>query len=95
LDQSLLTITSLQEDPTIQQLEAKTWQLQQAYDNVRGTSQMITLTQHLTGMNEVEAVKEQVDVAHQKEAMLKARIQPWLKEAFLVTAKIGEKLTQM
>jgi len=36
-----------------------------------------------------------VDVACKKEAMLKASIQPWLEEAFLVTAIIEEKLAQM
>lgn len=43
-------------------------------------------------MKEAQALKEQVDVACQKEAVLKVRIQPWLEEAFTVTATINGKL---
>jgi len=46
-------------------------------------------------LREAEALKEQVDVARQKEAVLKECIQPWLKEAFAVTAKIEGQLAQM
>lgn len=43
LDQSLIMITSLQEDPTLQQLETKERELQQACDNVKGTMQMVAI----------------------------------------------------
>ena len=46
-------------------------------------------------MREAQALKAQVDAAHQKEAMLKERIQPWLDEAFVVTANIEGKLAHM
>jgi len=36
-----------------------------------------------------------VDVARQKEAILKVRIQLWIDEAFRITAYIKGKLTQM
>lgn len=44
---------------------------------------------------EAQALKEQVDAACQKEVGLKARIQPWIKEAFTGTAMIEENLAQM
>lgn len=34
LDQSLITLTSLQDDPMLQKLETEAWELQQAYDNI-------------------------------------------------------------
>jgi len=40
-------------------------------------------------------LKEKVDAACQKEAILKACIQHWIDEAFLITAAIEGKLTQM
>jgi len=46
-------------------------------------------------MRGAQALKAEVDVTHQKEAMLKERIQPWLEEAFTVTTKIEGKLAQM
>jgi len=95
LDQSLFTLTSLQEDPTLQHLETEVWELQQAYGNVRGTVEMVTLSQQLAKMRETQALKEQVDTACQKEAVLKERIQPWLEEAFTVKTKIKGKLAQM
>jgi len=64
LDQSLFTLTSLQEDQILQQLETEAQYLQQAYDNVRGTTQMVALTQRLAKMRVAQALKEQVDVAH-------------------------------
>ena len=40
-------------------------------------------------------MKEKVDVVRQKEAVLKAHVQPWIDEAFLITVNIEGKLTQM
>lgn len=57
LDQSLFTLRSLQEDPTIQRLETEAWQLQQAYDNIRGTAQMVALTQRVAKMKEAQALR--------------------------------------
>jgi len=56
---------------------------------------MVALTQQLAKMKEAQALKEQVDVVRQKEAVLKAYIHPYLKEAFTVTTMIEEKLAQM
>jgi len=36
-----------------------------------------------------------VDATRQKEAVLKARVQPWIDEAFLITIDIEGKLTHM
>ncbi len=46
-------------------------------------------------MREAETLKEQVDAARQKEALLKVRIQPWIDEAFTIMADIEGKLAQM
>jgi len=40
-------------------------------------------------------LKEQVDAVRQKEAVLKAHVQPCIDEAFLITADIEGKLTHM
>lgn len=40
-------------------------------------------------------MKEQVDVAWHREAVLKVRVQPWINEAFAIIAKIEGKLVQM
>lgn len=56
---------------------------------------MVTLTQQMTKMREAQALKAQVDVVCQREAMIKERIEPWLEEEFTVTATIEVKLAQM
>ena len=40
-------------------------------------------------------LKEQVDAARQKEALLKERVQPWIDEAFTITAEIEGKLLEL
>lgn len=44
LDQAFGVLSSLQEDPNIQCLETEACELQQQYDNVRGTVQTDILT---------------------------------------------------
>jgi uncharacterized coiled-coil DUF342 family protein len=46
-------------------------------------------------MQQAKALKEQVDAARHKEAVLKARVQPWIDEAFTITTTIEGKLAQM
>lgn len=46
-------------------------------------------------MQQEKALKEQVDVARHKEAVLKACVQPWIGEAFVITSSIEAKLMQM
>jgi len=46
-------------------------------------------------LQQVKVLKEQVDVAQQKEAVLKVRVQPWIDEAFYINADIKGKLVQM
>ncbi len=36
-----------------------------------------------------------MDVARQKEAVLKARVQPWIDDAFLITTEIKGSIAQM
>lgn len=45
LNQSLATLSSLHEHPMHQQIETEVRELQQDYDNIKGTTQMVTLTQ--------------------------------------------------
>lgn len=63
LDQSLVTLTSLQEDPMLQQIETKALELQKAYDTVWGNAQTVTITQWLARMREAHALKEQLEAA--------------------------------
>ena len=74
LEESFVVLTSLQEDPNIQRLEIDTRELQVQYDSVRGTTQMVVLTQQLAKLQHAKALKEQVDAARQKEAVLKAHV---------------------
>ena len=53
-EQSFEVLTSLQEDPNIQRLETKACELQQHYDEVKGTTQTVMLTQRLTKMQEAK-----------------------------------------
>ena len=46
-------------------------------------------------MQQERALKEQVDVARQKEALLKVCIQPWINETFTITTYIEGKLAEM
>lgn len=43
-------------------------------------------------MQQDKALKEQVDVVRHKEVVLKACIQPWIDEAFVITTSIEGKL---
>jgi len=61
LEESFVVLTSLQEDPTIQQLETKAQELQMQYDSVCRTLQTVVLTQQLAKLQQAKALKEQVD----------------------------------
>jgi len=92
LEQALEVLMTLLEDPNIQQLETKACELQEYYDNIRGTAQTIFLTQWLARMQQAKALKEQVDAVRHKEAVLKTCIHPWIDEAFTITIDIEGKL---
>jgi len=49
----------------------------------------------LENLQEVKALKEQVDAAQHKEAVLKARLGPLLDEAYLLTTSIEGKLASL
>ena len=40
-------------------------------------------------------MKEQVDAAHHKEVVLKARLKPWLDEAYMIMITIEGKLANL
>lgn len=61
LEESLVVLTSLQEDPTIQHLEIEARELQLQYDKVCGTSQIVFLTQRLVKLQQAKELKERVD----------------------------------
>lgn len=46
-------------------------------------------------MQQAKELKEQVDVAQHEGAVLKACVQPWIDEVFVITTSIEAKLTQM
>lgn len=46
-------------------------------------------------MQQAKALKEQVDVARHKEAVLKECVQPWIDEAFTITTNIEGKFTHI
>jgi len=49
---SIVTLTTLQEDPTLQRLETKARELQEAYDRTKGTMSTVTITQCLAKIRE-------------------------------------------
>ena len=73
-EQSFKVLTTLQEDPKVECLKTEACELQQRYDKVKWTSQMVSLTQRLARMLEAKELKEQMDVARHKEAVLKVRL---------------------
>lgn len=46
-------------------------------------------------MPEAKALKEQVDSARHKEAVLKVHLQPWIAEAYAITTSIEGKLAKL
>ena len=94
-EQSFEVLTTLQEDPNLERLETEARELQQRYDEVKGTTLMVSLTQRLARMQQEKALKEQVDATRHKEAVLKACLQPWIDKAYTITASIESNLTQL
>lgn len=95
LEESFEVLTNLQEDPKIQCLEREVCELQQQYDNIKGTMKMVALTQRLAQMQQTKALKEQVDVSRHKEVVLNACVQPWFDEAFVIIVTIEGQLEKM
>lgn len=79
----------------MQMLETEVRELQQRYEEVKAMTCTISITQRLGNLQEMKALKEQVDATQRKEAVLKARLRPWLEEAYVLTASIEGKLTSL
>ena len=95
LEESFEVLTTLQEDLNVQRLDTEVHKLQQQYDDIKWIAQTLALTQRLKQMQQAKALKEKVDAVRHKEAVLKARVQPWIDEEFVITALIEAKLVQM
>lgn len=65
------------------------------YDSVHGMAHIVVLTQWLMRLQQGKALKDKVDVSHQKDVVLKVHIQEWIDEAFLIMAGIEAKLMKM
>ena len=70
-------------------------ELQQCYDEVKGTTRIVALTQRLAKLQEAKQLKEQVDVVLHKEAVLKVRLKPWLEESYAAIGNIKIKLVTL
>ena len=55
----------------------------------------VAITQMLAKLQEEKVLKEQVDAAQRKEAVLNARLGPYLEEAYVLTASIERKLASL
>ena len=53
---------------------------------------IVVLTRRLARMQQAKALKEQVDTAQNKEAILKAKVQPGIDEALTIMENIEGKL---
>lgn len=89
--QTMEVVKILQEDPTLQVLNTEFRELQQQYDEVREMTRTIATAQRLTKLQEAKQLLTQVEAVQKKEAVLKARLGPWLDEAYIVFVNIKEK----
>lgn len=83
---------TLYKDPNLKILNTKVNELQKQYDEVQATVCSTALAQRLTKFHEGKQLLTQVEEAQKKEIILKARLGPWLEEAYQVTMNIQEKL---
>ena len=70
-EKAMEVVTSLLEDPTMQLLSTKIYELQQQYDEVRATSRAIATTQRLTELQEAKKLLAQVEVAQKRKKSLR------------------------
>ena len=87
-EQSFKVLTTLQEDMNIEFLETEACELQQKYDEIKGTAPTVSLTQRLAWMQQAKALKEQVVASWHKEEVLKVCLQPWIDEEYTITTTI-------
>jgi chromosome segregation ATPase len=93
-EQSMEVVTSLQEDPNLQRLKQSPRELQQQYDEAERRTCTIAITDWQSCRRQ-RKLKEQVEAVQRKEAVLKARLGPWLDEAYVISATIEEKLASL
>ncbi len=93
--QSMEVVTVLQEDPKLQRLNTKAREFQQWYDEARLTTCTIAISQRLAKLHEAKQLLEQVEAVQSKEAVLKARLGPWMDEAYVLSTTIEEKLESL
>jgi len=55
----------------------------------------MALTQRLAWKKQAKALKEQVDMTRHEEAVMKARVQPWIDKAFTITVEIKGNFTHI
>ena len=55
----------------------------------------VTIKQWLVKLQEAKALKEQVEIAQCKEAVLKAKLGTWQEETYVLTASIERKLASL
>ena len=79
----------------MENLETKACEPQQKYDEVKWTAKTVSLTQRIGQRQQEKALKEQVDATRHNETVLKARLQPWIDEAYTITASIEAKIMQL
>lgn len=91
-EQMMEVITTLHEDPNLQRLNTEVRELQQQYDEARVMTLIDAISHRLAKMHKEKKLLQQVEVAQQKEAVLKAKFRPWLDEAQVIIAAIEEKL---
>ena len=84
-----------QEDPNLQSLNTEAHELQQHYDETRVTVCTVTISQRLAKPHEAKQLLEQVEAAQRKEVVLKARLGPWMDEAYVISTTIEEKLASL
>jgi len=65
------------------------------YDEVRETVHSITPSQCPTKLQEGKQLLVQVEAARKKEALLKARLEPWLEESYQIMTTIQDKLKSL
>lgn len=85
----------LQEEPNMYRLNMEAHELQQKYDEARAMARTFTISEWLAKLHEAKQLLEQVEIAQRKEAVLKARLVPWLDGAYVISTTIEENLASL
>ena len=84
--------TSLQEDPTLQKIGKDLREKQQQFDEIRLIACTLVPIQRFMPLQEGKQLQMEIEELRRKEAILRARTQPWKEESRQLTLPVQNKL---